>query len=79
MFSEPLYEVKSDVINDVINEKELLILSVIRGNKNITKKGISDETNISLSTVDRIVKRLRDKGVLERVGSNKTGHWIVKI
>jgi predicted HTH transcriptional regulator len=32
---------------------------------------------ISLSTVRRKIKELRDNGKIERIGSDKTGYWKV--
>ena len=30
-------------------------------------------------TIERNVKTLKEKGVIDRVGADKNGHWIVKI
>ena len=32
---------------------------------------------ISIRGVDRAIKSLKDKGIIERMGSNKTGYWKV--
>ncbi len=36
---------------------------------------MSERLKMSLSTVRRKIKVLRDNGKIERIGSDKTGHW----
>jgi predicted HTH transcriptional regulator len=43
----------------------------------MTANEISERLKISLSTVKRKIKELRDNGKLERIGSDKTGQWKV--
>jgi len=52
---------------------------LIEQNKNITATEISERLNLSLSTVKRKIKDLKEQGMIERIGSDKTGCWrIVK-
>jgi len=48
---------------------------LIQQNKNITDIEISERLNLSLSTVKRKIKDLKEQGIIERVGSDKTGYW----
>jgi ATP-dependent DNA helicase RecG len=34
-----------------------------------------ERTNLSRATVTRYIKKLKDKKVLKRVGSDKSGYW----
>jgi len=43
----------------------------------MTATEISERLKISLSTVRRRIKNLREKGIIERIGSDKTGYWKV--
>jgi len=61
-----------------LNETQLLILNYIRDNNNITKKQLQEKTKKSKTTVDNTISFFREKGLIERVGSNKTGYWKVK-
>ncbi|MEG0919693.1 MAG: ATP-binding protein [Anaerovoracaceae bacterium] len=83
MFAEPVNdvtnEVINDVINDVINETEKKILMLIKENNGITKKELSCKIMVSLATIDRAIKRLRELNIIDREGSNKTGKWIIKL
>ena len=62
--------VKSE--NDTVNDT---VFSLIKQNKNITGTEISKQLNMSLSTVKRKIKDLKEKGIVERIGSDKTGYW----
>ena len=55
------------------------ILSVLANNPEITADAVCTELNISRRTVLRAYKRLQETGMLIRVGSDKTGRWIVSM
>ena len=40
----------------------------------ITQKELSEKTNISLRTVKRIIQQLKEKNIIERVGSDRKGY-----
>ncbi len=66
----------NDTVNDTVNDP---VFSLISQDKNITATEISGRLNMSLSTVRRKIKTLKDEGMVERIGSDKTGYWkIVK-
>lgn len=58
--------------NDTVNDT---LFNLIRQNSKITATEISEALKISLSTTKRRIKELKEKGMIERVGSDKTGHW----
>ena len=60
--------------NDTVNDTVFLL---IRQDNKITANEISERLKISLSTVKRKIKELRDNGKLERIGSDRTGQWKV--
>jgi ATP-dependent DNA helicase RecG len=66
---------KIDKINDKINDKKKIILDVIIKNPNVTIPEINEITKISTATISRYLKQLQEKGIIERVGSNKSGYW----
>ena len=51
------------------------ILKSIRAESNITQSKLSTDTGLSVRTVARELKRLRDNGVIRRIGSNRAGYW----
>ncbi|MBU3714156.1 MAG: HTH domain-containing protein [Ferruginibacter sp.] len=60
------------ILADTVNDT---VFSLIKQNNKITAKEISERLNVSLSTVRRNIKELRDNGKIERIGSDKTGYW----
>jgi len=54
------------------------ILDGIRGNPVITQRQLADIVGLSYSGVRYVMEALRKEGILERVGSTKTGKWIIK-
>jgi predicted HTH transcriptional regulator len=63
---------QSDTVNDTV-------WFLIKQNNKITAAEISERLNISLSTSKRKIKELKEKGIVERIGSDKTGYWRIKI
>lgn len=58
--------------NDTVNDTVFLL---IKQDKNITANQISKQLRISLSTAKRKIKELKEQGIIERIGSDKTGYW----
>lgn len=57
-------------VNDTVNDT---VFSLVKQNKSITATEISERLNISLSTVKRNIKELKEQGIIKRTGSDKTG------
>ncbi|MDG6219641.1 MAG: SMC-Scp complex subunit ScpB [Candidatus Thermoplasmatota archaeon] len=51
------------------------ILSLIRGNPKISAKEISEIVGISSRAVEKHLAKLKEKGLLKRVGPAKGGYW----
>ena len=59
---------KFDTVNDTV-------FGLIKQNNKIKATEISERLNISLSTAKRKIKELVAQEIIERIGSDKTGHW----
>lgn len=64
-------------INGEISKEEIVVLNVLKNNKYAKKEELIKLTNFSSRTIDRIIRLLKDKGLIVRVGSKKSGHWDV--
>ncbi len=64
-------------INGTISDFENKILDLLRKDNHITTKIIVEMSGKSIRTVNRAISSLKDKGLIERIGSNKTGYWKV--
>ena len=61
---------RTDTVNDTV-------FSLMELDNKITAIEISERLGLSLSTVRRKIKELRDSRKIERIGSDKTGFWKV--
>ena len=66
------------VYHKVTNKTEDIIIAIIRDNPNITVNQLMIKTSLSEPGVKKNLKQLKEKGIIERVGSNKTGYWKIK-
>lgn len=64
-------------INGELSKEEFSVLSVFKTNKNAIKDDLIRQTGLSSRTIDRIIKSLKEKELLRRIGSNKNGYWEV--
>ncbi len=60
-----------------LNMKETAVLKLIMANKSISIAELANKTDLSVRTIDRIIKSLKDKGFLTRIGSTRQLRWIV--
>ena len=66
----------NDMLNDGLTTDERLVLDLLRKNgRKYTKQDMAEAIGKSTSTVNRVIKSLKEKDLIERVGSNKTGYW----
>lgn len=61
-----------------LSDKQLKIISILKKNPYCTIKDLSESLEINHSTVERNIKKLRENGIIERIGARKDGHWIVQ-
>lgn len=61
-----------------MSKNAIMILFEITSNPLITRKELSNRIKKSESTINRIIKELKDKGYLSEKNSNKNGRWIIK-
>ena len=72
----------NESINDPIKtltEDENKILEIIKSGRRLTRDEMAQEISKSKATVQRCIKSLLDKGFIKRVGSNKTGYWMISL
>ena len=69
----------NDPLNVLINDSlEKMILSAIKENSHITQAQLSTKLNRSDRQIRRVLKELKEKGIIERIGSRKSGQWIIR-
>ena len=60
-----------------LNFSQIKVLAEIRNNPNITKPQLMVKCNLGKTSIDNIIKILKNKGYIKRVGANKNGYWEV--
>lgn len=61
-----------------LNEIQNKIVELIINDKNITQNEIATILEKNVRTIKRNFKVLIDNNIIERIGSDKTGYWIIK-
>ena len=51
------------------------ILTLVAQNSHITRQEMANKIGKDIRTIGRAIKQLQERGLLKRVGSDKTGHW----
>lgn len=60
-----------------LSENQKNILDIIKNNKYVTTKEISEKIGLSLTSVKNIISKLQEINILSREGSKKKGTWII--
>jgi len=60
-----------------LGENEIKIIELIKDNKCITTKELSERIKISTTAIDKNISKLKKKRILKRIGSTKGGYWKV--
>ncbi len=63
--------------NSILNEIQTQIISLIKEKKDITQTELIDKLNISRTSITNNLKILKDNGYIQRIGSNKSGYWVI--
>ena len=62
-----------------LTKNQILILKVVLKNNKITQKKLSEIVGITRKNILNNMKKLKENGVLKRVGSDKTGYWKILV
>ena len=65
--------------SDQKSDQIKMILELIEENPYISRSEISRKTGLHESSVKRRLKMLVDKGIIQRIGSDRGGHWKIII
>ena len=66
---------KHDPVNDPVNTRQKLILEWIKKDKYITRTKLAEINNVSVETIKRDIRKLKQMNLIKRIGSDKTGFW----
>ena len=73
---EIVFEVGSKV-GSKISQNQKKIIDLMSKNPHITKTELIDKLNIGKTAIDNNIAKLKETGLINRVGPDKGGHWVV--
>ena len=66
---------RSDKVTDKVTDKELELLQLLSEYPNYTMLQLSEKAGVSRKTIALRLKRLKEQGLVERIGSDRKGYW----
>ena len=67
-----------DVTENVTEKRIKEILTLLNNNAKITTTEISIKLNVTRRTIARDIEKLKNKNIIKRIGSDKTGYWEIQ-
>lgn len=61
-----------------LNKTQKKLLELVLREKNIKREELVEKIGISISAIDKNIVKLKEKGLLKRIGSDKKGYWKVE-
>lgn len=61
----------------LLSLKEMAVIRQIQDNPNLSITAIAANTRLSKSTIDRIIRALKEKGLLTRIGAKNNATWLI--
>lgn len=74
---DKLVEKLGDRLGDRLGDSQVKIISLIKNEPKISIPELAEKIKISTTAVEKNIKKLKDKGILKRVGTTKSGYWEV--
>ena len=65
-------------VNISLNKNEQAVLGLLGKSPYYTRQELAEATSKSLRTIQRTLDSLREKDLIERIGSDRSGYWGMK-
>ena len=65
-------------VTEKVTEKEKEVIELLRIDPGYTYADLAQNLKVSRKTVSDRIKTLKDKGIIERIGSDTKGYWEIK-
>ena len=75
--NERVGEKLGDRLGDRLGETEKKILTLIKSDSFMSIPAIARTIDVSTTAVENNLKKLKDKGIIKRIGSPRKGYWLV--
>ena len=74
----PLLPVETKSVKEKKNRSKQAIVSLMAQNPHISSEVIAEKLDVNERTIKRDIKDLREHGIIERVGGDYGGKWLIK-
>ena len=64
-------------MNVGLNKTEKKVIELLIENPAYTSIELADKVGVTKRTIERTLKKLQEKKMIERIGSKRDGNWIV--
>ena len=75
--NDPINDPINDPVNDPVKVRLNLIIEIIKKDKYITREALASKCKISIETIKRDIRILKQQDKIRRIGPAKGGHWEV--
>ncbi len=72
-----IFGLSSDDFQSIFSSKHIKVLELINNNPNITALELAEIMGVTARTIENYTSKLRKNGILKRLGSDKTGQYII--
>ena len=71
---------ENDPVNDPVKltDRQNMILQMFNEDKTLSRERLCEKTGLSDGTIKREIAYLKSIGKLKRIGSDKSGYWVVE-
>lgn len=68
----------TEKVTDCLDAKSIQILTLISEDPAYTSTTIAEKLSVSRKTVSQKLKEMKEKDIIERIGSDRKGYWKIK-
>lgn len=65
----------TDGVTDKVTDSEMTILTLLLEDPAYSYTQLAEKASVSRKTIALKIKKLQDRGIITRIGSNKRGYW----
>jgi ATP-dependent DNA helicase RecG len=69
---------KDNVVENTTEKRQKLILNFIRMNNKVVVQEMAKTLKFNIITIQRDFRQLQNKGIIERMGGDRGGYWLIK-
>ena len=67
-----------DQVTDEVSEREYELLRLLNEDPGYTTVQLAEKMSVTRKTISVYIKSLKEKGIIERIGSDRKGYWKIK-